>query len=291
MVLVTHETRQEVLAALDAIAADPMRPAGLEVVVVDAGSADGTASAARSHQVAPRVLELANAGFGRCANAGIRATSAPMVLVANADVRLQPGVIQRLAEILHEEPELAAVGPQVRYPDGAVQASARRELDVRTIVGHGLLGRFLPANRWTRRYHAGDLDPSQPRDVAWMSGCALALRRAAVEQVGGFDPGYFLFVEDVDLGSRLRSAGWRLRYEPTAIVVHRVGASTSRRPFRARLHHAHSLDRHLARQLSGPARLLRPLLPVALAGWVVLGTLADRLRPGTSSTGEPKGTA
>jgi len=288
LVVVTHDTRAEAFGALDAVAADPHAPPGLEVVVVDTGSRDGTAGVVRAHPLRPRVLELANCGFGRAANAGIRTTSAPVVVVTNADVRPHPGALGHLAAALRDDAALAAVGPQVRYPSGALQASARRQLDARTLLGHGLLGRLAPRNRWTRRYHARDLDPDLPRDVDWLSGCALALRRTAVEQVGGFDPGYFLFVEDLDLGERLRQAGWRLRYEPAAVVEHRVGASTSRRPVRARLYHARSLDRHLARRLHGPARLVRPLLPMALAGWVALGVAFDRLWPGTSSTGEPR---
>jgi N-acetylglucosaminyl-diphospho-decaprenol L-rhamnosyltransferase len=290
LVVVTHDTRAELLGALDAVVADPQVPPGLEVVVVDTGSRDGTAEAARAHVLRPRVLELANCGFGRAANAGIRATSAALVVLTNADVRTRPGALGHLVAALRDDARLAAVGPQVRYPTGTLQASARRRLDPGTLVGHGLLGRLAPRNRWTRRYHARDLDPDLPRDVDWLSGCALALRRTAVEQVGGFDPGYFLYVEDLDLGERLRVGGWRLRYEPAAVVEHRVGASTSRRPVRARLHHARSLDRYLSRRLQGPARLLRPLVPVALAGWVALGVLADRLRPGSSSTGEPRRT-
>jgi N-acetylglucosaminyl-diphospho-decaprenol L-rhamnosyltransferase len=289
LVLVTHETRDEVLGALDAVAADPSPPPGLEVVVVDAGSRDGSVTAVRRHHLGPRVLPLVNTGFGRAANAGIRATVAPIVVVANADVRVRPGALRRLAQVLAADPAVGAVGPQVRYPSGALQASARRELDPATLFGHGLLGLLAPDNRFTRRYHARDLDPARPRDVDWLSGCVLALRRSAVEGIGGFDPGYFLYVEDVDLGARLRAAGWRLRYEPSALVEHRVGASTSRRPLRARLAHARSLDRYHARRLMGPARLLRPLLPVALAGWVAVGTVADHLRPGASSTGEVRG--
>lgn len=286
VVLVTHDTREEVLAALDAVAGDPDRPPHLEIVVVDTGSSDGTVAAVRARGEVTRVLALANTGFGRGANAGVRATRAPAVLVANADVRVRPGALARLVATLAAEPTVAAVGPQVRYPSGELQASARRDLDAATIVGHALLGRWWPENRWTHRYHARDLPSHAPRDVAWLSGCALLLRRAAFDAVGGFDPGFFLYVEDVDLGARLRAAGWRLRYEPAAVVEHRVGASTSRVRWRALWHHARSLDRYLGRQLRGPARLLRPLLPVALALWVLSTALAERWRTATSATGE-----
>ncbi|MEX2549132.1 MAG: glycosyltransferase family 2 protein [Nitriliruptoraceae bacterium] len=286
VVLVTHDTRSEVLGAIGSLAVDPDRPAGIQLVVVDTGSSDGTAAAVREAAPEATVLRLVNTGFARAANAGIRATSAEVVVLANADVRFSAGAVARLATTLREDPRLAAVGPQVRFPDGARQASARRELSLATLVGHGLLGRLVPQNRWTGRYHARDLDPTLARDVAWLSGCAVALRRSAVVAIGGFDPGYFLYVEDVDLGERLRAAGWRLRYDPRAVVEHRVGASTSQARLRALRHHAESLHRYLAPRLHGPGRLLRPLLPLALTGWVIVTAVLERLMRNRSTTGE-----
>lgn len=290
VVLVTHDTRDEVLGALRSLAADGAAPPDGEVVVVDAGSRDDSVAAVRAAWPGVRVLPLVNTGFARAANAGVRATEAATVVVANADVRFEPGSLAALARALAEDPGLAAVGPEVRYLDGTLQASARRRPDTTTAVLHALLGRVHADNPWTRRYHARDLDPTVPRDVDWLSGCALALRREAVEAVGGFDPGYFLYVEDVDLAERLRRAGWRLRYDPRARVRHRVGASTSRARWRALGHHARSLDRYLAARLSGPARLLRPLLPVLLAGWVAVTALAERWGRHRSTTGERRGT-
>jgi N-acetylglucosaminyl-diphospho-decaprenol L-rhamnosyltransferase len=275
VVVVSHETREEAVACLrsaDAAGAS-------ELVLVDNGSTDGTAAAARAAVPRTRILELANAGFARGANAGVRATRAPVVVVANADVRFAPDALQVLAGCLLEEPDVAAVGPLVTYPDGSPQASARRVPDVATAVGHAVLGRVMPGNRFTRHYRALDADPSRRRDVDWLSGCAVALRRSAFDEVGGFDPGYFLYVEDVDLGVRLRAASWRLRYEPAARVDHRVGASTHRRRGRALLHHARGLDRFYGRHLATtvPRRVARGLLRVALVGWVAASLLGERL--------------
>lgn len=293
VVVVTHDTREDALAclrsALDA-GAD-------ELVLVDSGSRDGTSAAVRSTLPDVRVLELANVGFGRAANAGIAATRAAEVVLANADVRFGQTSLAILRACLVDDVSVAAVGPAVVYPDGSPQASARRLPDPATAVGHALLGRLAPANRFTRRYRQLDADPGLPRDVDWLSGCALALRREAFAQVGGFDPGYFLYVEDVDLCVRLRSAGWRLRYDPTARVTHRVGASTGRRRAWALVQHARGLDRfhavHLAR--SGPARLLRPLVRLGLAGWVVATLVWERVERLTgdarSTTGERGGPA
>jgi N-acetylglucosaminyl-diphospho-decaprenol L-rhamnosyltransferase len=285
LVVVTHDTREEVLGCLgglEAAAAD-------EVVVVDCGSRDGTVTAVRATYPDVQVLELVNAGFARGANAGVRATRAPVAVVANADVRFPPGALRALAGVVTASTDRGAAGPRVVYPDGSPQASARRLPTLGTAVGHAVLGRVVPANPWTRRYRALDVDATRAREADWLSGCVLALRRCAFDQVGGFDPGYFLYVEDVDLGTRLRAAGWRLWHDPTVEVVHRVGASTRAHRVRALVHHARGLDRYVARHLlRGPlAPLARLALRVALALWVVATLAWERLAPPTvSTTGE-----
>jgi len=284
VVLVTHDTRDEVLGALGSLAQHPG-----PMVVVDAGSTDGTVDAVRVAHPAVRVLALGNVGYGRGVNAGVAVLpdDVTVVVAANADVRFGPGAVDRLVAALDEDPDVALVGPRVRYPDGSHQASARRTPDLVTAVAHGLLGWFAPGNAATRRYHALDLtgpDVEAACDVDWVSGCAFAVRRSDLEAVGGFDPGYPLFVEDVDLCARLRARGRRIRFVPDARVVHRVGASTSHRPLRSRLQHARGLDRYLSRHAHGATRLVRPLLWPGLAAWAVTTTVAARIGRGMRST-------
>jgi N-acetylglucosaminyl-diphospho-decaprenol L-rhamnosyltransferase len=284
VVLVTHQTRDEVLGALAS------RPAAPHVhrIVVDSGSTDGTAATVRAAHPDVEVVELANVGFGRGANAGIRRTDAPVVVVANADVRFDIGAVETLTSAFDEDAELGAAGPRVRYADGSSQASARSHPGIAMAVAHALLGRLAPDNRWTQRYHQRDRDEGLARDVDWLSGCTLALRRSVAEELGGFDPGYFLYVEDMDLGRRLRDAGWRLRYVPTAGVVHSVGASTRQRRVRSVWLHARSVDRYVAARLRGrPSAVLRPLVPVPVALWAIATWLAERsIGRGGSTTGE-----
>jgi N-acetylglucosaminyl-diphospho-decaprenol L-rhamnosyltransferase len=292
VVLVTHESRDHVLAALASIER-LARTAG-RVVVVDSGSSDGTAAAVHAAHADVDVLELDNVGYARAANAGVRRLPAEVdaVLIANADVVVTEGAVEQLVAVLDGDQGVALVGPRVRYPDGAHQASARRSPDLATAVVHGLVGWIVPSNPATRRYHALDLtgpDAHDACDVDWVSGCAFMVRRSAFERVGGFDAGYRLFVEDVDLCDRLRSAGHRVRFAPSALVVHHVGASTSTRPLRSRIAHAQGLDRYVAARLHGGARALRPLLWSALAGWVLATSVAGHLRAGRSTTGERTG--
>ena len=290
VVIVTHDTRDEVLAALASLSGHPG-----PVVVVDSGSSDGTAAAVRAAHPDAVVLELANVGYGRGVNAGaaMLPEAVDVVVAANADVRIPPEAVATLSRALAEDDGVALVGPRVRYPDGSHQASARRTPTVGTAIAHAALGWFRPDNPATRRYHALDLtgpDVVDACDVDWVSGCAFAVRRSDLDRVGGFDPGYRLFVEDVDLCERLRAAGRRIRFEPAAEVVHRVGASTERRPVRSRLLHARALDRYLSLHWRGPVRHLRPLLWPGLAAWVAATTVAARLRgPGRSTTGERRG--
>lgn len=272
VVLVTHRTPEEVVAALATL------PPDVPTVVVDCGSGDGTPDLVRAAAPHVRVLELANAGFGRGANAGVRASDAEVVVVANADVRFAPDAPTRLADAVLADADVALVGPRLRFDDGRHQASARALPDLPTAVGHALLGRVAPGNRWTRRYRRAGAAVDVAGDVGWVSGAAFAVRRAAFDEVDGFDPGYPLYVEDVDLAARLRDAGWRVRFDPCTTVTHRVGASTRVRRWRTLGWHAVGLDRFAARRYL-PARgrwLTRPLLRVALAAWVLVTWVLER---------------
>jgi len=233
-----------------------------EIVVVDNGSSDG--SVAQLTAELPQVTVVSagrNLGYAGAANLGIAATAAQFVGVCNPDLRVMPGTPEAMLRRLDAEPDLGAVGPAVRDPDGARYPSARRVPSVTDAVGHGVLGLVDPDNRFSRRYRELDADPTRPRDVDWVSGAAIWLRRAALDDVGGWDDGYFMYVEDVDLCWRLRSAGWRVAYEPSGEVVHVQGASTARHPYRMIAAHHRSLLRFAAKRWRGWRRLL--LVPAA----------------------------
>jgi N-acetylglucosaminyl-diphospho-decaprenol L-rhamnosyltransferase len=219
-----------------------------EIVVVDNGSTDGSVAVARV--AFPDLAVLApgrNLGYAAAANRGIAATHAPIVAVCNCDLRQQPGTAQALLARLDQETDLAALGP---YP------SARSVPRLWDAAGHGLLGLVRPENRFTRRYRQLDLDPTVARDVDWVSGAAIWLRRRALDEVGGWDERYFMYVEDVDLCWRLRRAGWRVAYEPSGTVTHLQGMSTDRHPYRMLLEHHRSLLRFAGTRWHGPRRAL-----------------------------------
>jgi N-acetylglucosaminyl-diphospho-decaprenol L-rhamnosyltransferase len=266
VVIVNHNTREDLLGCLESL-----RGAGAdEILVVDSGSSDGSLEAVAAGFPDVRRVALDNVGFGRAANAGVQLTDSGAVVLANADTVFATGAAAALGEYLDKHADVGAVGPVVRFPDGRLQLSARAFPSIGQALGHAVFGLWWPRNRWTRAYRLTDWDHLSERDVDWLSGCCLALRRSAFEAVGGFDPAYFMFVEDVDLCARLREAGWRVVFAPVTEVVHAIGASVSRKRFRMVVEHARSLDRFFGRRYAtGPRRLARPLIRLGLVAWAL----------------------
>ncbi len=275
VVVVVHDTRDDLLQCLASLAG-----AGADdVVVVDSGSSDGSLEAAAEAAPEATLLRLPNVGFGRAANAGVAATDADVVVLANADTRFFAGTVTALTAFLDERPEVGAVGPLIRFPDGRLQMSARSFPSLTQALGHGLLGFVWPANPWTRAYRLTDWDHRSERTVDWLSGSCIALRRTAFDGAHGFDPAYFMFVEDVDLCARLADAGWLVVFSPAAEVVHAIGGSVSRKRFRMTVEHARSLDRFFGRRYAvGPRRALRPAIRVGLVGWVAAAVAWSAVR-------------
>jgi N-acetylglucosaminyl-diphospho-decaprenol L-rhamnosyltransferase len=237
-----------------------------DVVVVDNASTDGSADAlTRSVPAARLVAAPGNVGYARGANLGIAATDTSVVAVLNGDVTLKAGVAGAMLAALDANPRLGAVGPRVLNLDGSVYPSARSDPGLFVAMAHAMLGLVWRTNPWTRRYRQLDVDPTRSREVDWISGAAVWLRREALDDVGGWDERYFMYMEDVDLGRRLRRAGGLVEYVATGEVVHVQGASTSKRPYRMIAEHHRSVWRFAQRRYRGWRRPLLGPLAVVLA--------------------------
>ncbi len=215
--------------------------AALEMVVVDNASRDGSLDTAEEAFPEVRVIRL-----------------------LNPDAEVRAGTLSGLVKVADEHPRAAAFGVLVRDPDGSLYPSARRVPGLGVGLGHAFLGLVKPDNRFSREYTMADWDRSTEREVEWVSGSAMLLRRAALGNVGPFDEGYFMYVEDVDLCTRLRKRGWRVVFTPEVEVMHVGGVSTgrSRRMF---FEHARSAARYFERHRSpGALAVLRPFVRAAL---------------------------
>jgi N-acetylglucosaminyl-diphospho-decaprenol L-rhamnosyltransferase len=205
--LVNTGNRELLLACLRSLAG-----VDAEIVVLDNASEDGSAAAVREHFPDVRVIEQDfRAGFGANHNTVIRATTARYVYVLNEDTTAGDWALERLTAFLDEHPRVGALGPRLVYPDGRHQASAWRfPTPAVAVLSLPTLGRLGVEQSKGRT----------PRDVDWLMGAALIVRRDALETAGLFDEGFFLYSEEVDLCYRLKRAGWRVCYFPGATVVH-----------------------------------------------------------------------
>jgi N-acetylglucosaminyl-diphospho-decaprenol L-rhamnosyltransferase len=168
-----------------------------------------------------------NPGYGTAINAGFNDLPAEIswVLISNPDVILEPESVDILLATTRHFPGAGAFGPRLLNLDGTIYPSARALPSINLGVGHALTGAIWPTNPWTTRY-LGRYDSLLPRECGWLSGACLLVKRHAFEQIGGFDTGYFMFMEDVDLGMRLAQSGWGSIYVPRSVASHTVGHST-----------------------------------------------------------------
>lgn len=271
VVVVTYSSGavlDRLLASLPAACSVPY-----EVVLADNGSTDGAPERAIREHGARLVATGGNIGYGAAVNAGARDAQAPFLLVSNPDVELAPGSLDALLDAAQRWPRGGAFGPAIHEADGTLYPSARALPVVGHGIGHALLARVWPGNPWTRAYRREDLT-LQERTAGWLSGSCLLLRREAFEAVGGFDPGYFMYFEDVDLGDRLGRAGWQSVYVPHARITHLGGTTTQRHSRRMLKAHHDSAYRYLAARYRPPLRwVLRAGLAVRHALLAVRGRL------------------
>ena len=180
-VVVNYESGEHLERCVRSLLADTSAAGAPEVVVVDNGSADGSvAPVERGFPNVTIVRPGANVGYARAANLGIAATDAQVIAVCNPDLVVGEGSAAAMLARFSMEADVAAVGPRIRNPDGTIYPSARAVPRLRDAVGHGLLGLVWRTNPFTRRYRQLDADPNLPRDVDWVSGAAVWLRRDAL---------------------------------------------------------------------------------------------------------------
>jgi N-acetylglucosaminyl-diphospho-decaprenol L-rhamnosyltransferase len=248
-----------------------------EVVVADNDSAD------HSRQVVGDTAEWyptgGNLGLGSGANRGVGRTTGEYVLVSNPDITVEPGCVKALAAVLDADPGVGIVGPLVQNPDGTVYPSPRVFPGLLDSIGHALIGLVKPDNPFTRRYKLLDIDrTAASADVDWVSGSCFMARRAAWDEVGGFDESYFMYAEDMDLCWRVKRAGWRIAFEPAGRVVHIQGHSTRQRADRMIVEHHRSVLKFVSRTTTGWRRALLPLFAAGLALRAAAAVADRRLR-------------
>ena len=226
--------------------------------------------------VAGKVTVIANdenIGFTRANNQGLRQSRGRYVFFLNPDTQLARATLTLLVGYADDHPRVGIVGPQLRYGDGNLQSSRRRFPTVATLfLESTILQRWWPQNAVLDRYYVHDRPDDAITAVDWVVGAAMLVRRDVLDQVGGFDEGFFMYSEELDLCRRAVNAGWQVLYVPAAMVTHYEGRS-SEQAVAARHIHFHTSRVRYARKYHGSA--IAQMLRIFLLGTFVYQWLEE----------------
>ena len=206
----------------------PAAEAGIASVwVVDNASTDGSVELVRErHPWVELIASSENLGYGPAVNLVAERTSSPWLALANADIALRDDALQWLIQAGDADPGAGIVAPRLLLPDGSTQHSVWAFPTIPATALQNLAAYRVIAGLGDRLALRGHWNAERARRVPWAVGAFLLVRRAAWDQVGGFDPAQWMSAEDLDLGWRMRDAGWATRYEPRARIDHEESAAT-----------------------------------------------------------------
>lgn len=235
IIVVSFNTCQLLRECLQAVAADGYGGA-LETWVVDNASSDGSAEMVRRDFPEVQLIDNGdNVGFARANNQALARASGELLFLLNSDAVLRPGCIAALVAALEREPELGMVGPALFNPDGSRQPSwgafptPRQEAIFQSYLFKAVPLEFPLGRSVHPRLRA---DYGRYREVDWLTGAALMVRRGVYARVGGLPEHGFMYGEDLEWCALAAAAGFRCAYEPAAEAVHYLGASSRKDPAR-----------------------------------------------------------
>ncbi len=209
----------------------PLSDSKIEVIVVDAASADGTGEMVRAEfPTVTLITSDENLGYTRGNNVGLKAAHGRNLLVLNPDTEIVGEALTQMLAYMDAHPTIGMLGPQMRYPDGAIQSTRRRFPTLATGFLESTWLQPLAPRALLDHYYARDLPDEAVAEVDWVVGAALLVRRETYKQVGGLDEGFFMYSEELDWCRRIKAAGWQVVYFPPAQIIHHEAQSSAQAP-------------------------------------------------------------
>jgi N-acetylglucosaminyl-diphospho-decaprenol L-rhamnosyltransferase len=256
---------------------------GVETVVVDHGSTDGTLELVRERFPEVALVEEENSGLAFGWNTGVERTAGRYVLLLNADAWLDSGSLDALVAFADSRPDAAVVGPRLRFPDGRLQRSVRGFPTLWRLATEFLfLRRLAPGTRALNAFYGAGFDHAEVREAEVLMGAVWLVRRAAIEEVGPADDAFFLFSEETDWAYRFRTAGWKVVFFPGAGATHVYAASHKGLLFVENLRgQLRFLRKHRGTAYAGRARKLL-LVALRLRGVLYRGERGRMYRDGAA---------
>jgi N-acetylglucosaminyl-diphospho-decaprenol L-rhamnosyltransferase len=222
VLIVSYNTCELLLEAIGSVVDEP----GVETIVFDNASRDGSPNAVGKRFPMVKLVESAeNLGFAAGINRAAAQATGSALLVFNSDARLEPGALDLLLELLDRSPTAALVSPSLTYADGMPQPAAFRFPGLIQVTLD-----LFPISRLIDTRFNGRIKATRPTQIEHPLGACMLIKRAAWQDVGPLDEGYFMYLEEIDWCRRARRRGWQIWHQPRAVAVHHAGSSTRQLP-------------------------------------------------------------
>lgn len=274
VIILNWNTKDLLRESLHSVVAQS-RHIALQTIVVDNASEDGSREmVCENFPQVELVVNSTNIGFGAGNNRALPYAKGRYLLFLNSDTVVKENALKMMVDFADQNPDIGILGPKLLNGDGSLQYSCRRFPNIATGFFRSTpLGKLFPNNRHNADYLMKDWDHATPRDVDWVSGAALMLRKTTADQIGCFDEEYYMYCEDVDLCWRCNHAplpmdasrNWRVTYFPDAEIFHYIGKSSDQVPTRMtyEFHRSQYLF-YKKHYLKTTPLLVRPLIPAGI---------------------------
>jgi len=289
-VVIVNWNSRELLAQALTTLHDTTTSVFFETIVVDNGSHDGSVDYLRESWPGVTVIPLDhNHGFAAANNIGFKSCAGEYVLLLNVDTISRPTTVSGLVECLSRHPEAGCAGARHLNADGSLQWSMD---DFPSLLNDTLrytdLIRLPVLRGWLKRTYPAFTDHDEEREVGWVNGACLMVRREVIERAGGLDEYFFIYAEELDWCFRIWQAGWTVRFTPRAEVIHLLGGSFSATDGKRTILLYQSLRRYYRKHYSPAKYRAISAMVMANAAWR-LGALAGMHL--SSMLGRPPGQA
>lgn len=199
-----------------------------EVIVIDNNSTNDLTFLAENQRII-FIQNNENKGFSFAVNQGIAFSKGRYLMLLNPDSLILNDALKKMVNFLNDHSRIGIIGPKVYEKDKkTIQLSCRSFPDYSIFLfnRYSVLSKLFPNNKWTKRYLLKDWDHDHIREVDWVSGCCMMIRKKMIEKIGAFDAQFFMYNEDVDICIRAKQNGWGVYYYPDAEILHYIGESS-----------------------------------------------------------------
>ena len=224
VVVVNHNAKEELELCLKSLMLQ-RKDLSFEILVADNNSSDGSLGMLQTEFPMVHLTELdANVGFSKANNACWRQAQGELVLFLNSDTMVPPSGLRKMTAVMNARSEVGGLGPLLRNTNGSIQLSFGSALSITSELKQKIIDKGYGNGQGPLKNYVNGLYAIE-RNVDWVSGACLLVRKHILEKVDGFDERFFLYSEDVDLCGRIRAEGFSIIFHPDVEVLHHRGRS------------------------------------------------------------------